>query len=111
IVGREVAVLGMRLVARGEGFAVPVSELGKAKMVLQVCAAALLILASRYPALLLPGTVALWLVLLFALISAARYLVQFWRGLEAASRQSAPLVIVRPNDEEREERDVAAQQR
>ncbi len=106
IVGREVLVVGLRAIAAAQGFSVPVSDLGKIKMVLQVCAAALLILSSRYEILAAMGTVALWLVVFFASVSAARYLVQFWRGLNARGRQRQPELVVVPAPEE--ERDVVA---
>jgi CDP-diacylglycerol--glycerol-3-phosphate 3-phosphatidyltransferase len=106
IVGREVLVVGLRAIAAAQGFSVPVSDLGKIKMVLQVCAAALLILSSRYEILAAMGTVALWLVVFFALVSAARYLVQFWRGLNARGRQRRPELVVVPAPEQ--ERDVVA---
>lgn len=103
IVGREVLVVGLRAIAAAQGFSVPVSDLGKIKMVLQVCAAALLILSSRYEILAAMGTVALWLVVFFALVSAARYLIQFWRGLNGRGRQRRPeLVVVASPDQERD---------
>lgn len=106
IVGRELAVQGLRTIAAAEGFTVAVSELGKAKMALQVCAVGLLILGGRHSVLQLPGTVALWLVVLFALVSAARYFAEFQRGLgERRQQRRARLVVVRPE----KKRDVAAQ--
>lgn len=106
IVGREVLVVGLRAIAAAQGFSVPVSDLGKIKMVLQVCAAALLILSGRYEILAAMGTVALWLVVFFALVSAARYLIQFWRGLNGRGRQRRPQLVVVPSPEQ--ERDVVA---
>jgi CDP-diacylglycerol--glycerol-3-phosphate 3-phosphatidyltransferase len=94
IVGREVVVVGLRAIAAAQGFSVPVSDLGKIKMVMQVCAAALLILSSRYKILAAMGTVALWLVVFFALVSAARYLVEFWRGLNGRGKQRPQLVLL-----------------
>lgn len=106
IVGRELAVQGLRTIATAEGFTVAVSDLGKAKMVLQVCAASLLILASRFPELKAVGTVALWLVMFFALVSAVRYFGEFWRRLNGRIKQRrGPLMILRPQKKE----DVAAQ--
>lgn len=106
IVGRELAVLGLRTIATAEGFTVPVSDLGKAKMVLQVLAAGLLILGSRDPALENLGTVALWLVVLTALISAVRYFAEFWRRLDGRIKERRQkLLIVRPQKKS----DVAAQ--
>jgi CDP-diacylglycerol--glycerol-3-phosphate 3-phosphatidyltransferase len=101
IIGREVVVIGLRAVAAAQGFSVPVSELGKIKMVMQVCAAALLILGNRYEVLAGMGTVALWLVVFFALVSAARYFHQFWRGLNARSEQRRAQLLVLPPPEKR----------
>jgi phosphatidylglycerophosphate synthase len=75
---------------------VPVSELGKIKMVLQVCAAALLILSSRFEILKAMGTVALWLVVFFAMVSAARYMFQFWRGLTNSERHTELIILPPP---------------
>ncbi len=96
IVGREVLVTGLRAIAAAQGFAVPVSDLGKVKMVLQVCAAALLILGSRFETLAAMGTVALWLVVIFALVSAFRYTVEFWRGLDRMRQRREQLTVVPP---------------
>src|SRR5258708_3806463 len=51
IIGREFTVLGLRNIASAEGFTIAASALGKTKMVLQVCAVALLIAGSRYVSL------------------------------------------------------------
>ncbi len=106
IVGREIAVQGLRIIATAEGFTVAVSDLGKLKMVLQVCAAAILIPSSAYPQLHPWGTLALWLVMLSALISAARYFAEFWRNLDDRVKQRrAKLLLVPPSKKQ----DVAAQ--
>lgn len=101
IIGREVVVIGLRAVAAAQGFSVPVSDLGKIKMVMQVCAAALLILGHRFEVLAGMGTVALWLVVFFALLSAARYVRQFWRGLNDRSQQRRAQLLVLPPPEKR----------
>ena len=107
IVGREVAVMGLRAIAITQGFSIPVSDLGKLKMVSQVCAAALLILGSRYAVLSVAGEAALWLVVVFALVSAARYFLEFWRGLDdrVKQRRRAQLLVV-PSAPEKQ--DIAA---
>lgn len=106
IVGRELAVLGLRTIATAEGFTVAVSDLGKVKMVLQVCAASLLILVSRFPQLELLGTMTLWLVVFFALLSAVRYFIEFWRHLDdRIKKRRAKLLIVQPQKKQ----DVVAQ--
>src|SRR3981081_1755296 len=48
IIGREFTVLGLRNIASAEGFTIEASTLGKTKMVLQVCAVAVLIVGGRY---------------------------------------------------------------
>ncbi len=107
IIGREIAVQGLRIIATAEGFTVAVSDLGKLKMVLQVCAAAILIPAHRFPELLPAGTLALWLVMLSALVSAVRYFAEFWRHLDDRVKQRrAKLLIVHPPAKKQ---DVAAQ--
>ena len=52
IIGREFTVLGLRNIASAEGFTIAASALGKTKMVLQVCAVAVLIAGAsrRLPA-------------------------------------------------------------
>lgn len=102
IVGREVAVSGLRAIAAAQGFAVPVSDLGKLKMVLQVCAAALLILSGRFEVLAAMGKVALWLVVFFALLSAVRYGREFWRGLDARLRERRTPLVLLPRPDRRD---------
>jgi CDP-diacylglycerol--glycerol-3-phosphate 3-phosphatidyltransferase len=79
IVGRELAVTGFRSIAAGRGVVIPASTLGKWKMVLQVVAIFLLLLGRRHPVLQGPALVALWLVVLVALVSAADYFQSCWR--------------------------------
>lgn len=87
IVGREFAVLGLRNIASAEGFTITASELAKAKMVLQVAAVSFIVLGSRYARLRSVGDIALWLVLIFALISAEQYFRDFWRKLDVRVKQ------------------------
>ena len=82
IVGREFAVNGLRNVASSQGFAIDASELGKLKMVSQVAAITLLILGSQYPAFATFGYIALWVVVLFALLSAIDYFRSFWAKID-----------------------------
>ncbi len=51
IIGREFAVTGLRNVAAGRGVVIAASVLGKGKMVSQVVAIFLLLLATRFPVL------------------------------------------------------------
>jgi len=94
IVGREFAVLGLRHIASAEGFTIDVSELGKAKMVFQVVAVSLIVLANRYPLLHPLATLALWLVLIFAVVSAMLYFLSFWRKLDIRIKQQRTGLLI-----------------
>jgi len=116
IVGREFAVSGLRAVASAQGFVLSASDLGKTKMVLQVAAITAIVLENHY--LFLKsyhlGVILLWLVVLFALASAAQYFWDFRKKLETGDkRPQGSLVIFQPGkdeviERESEERDVAA---
>lgn len=116
IVGRELAVSGLRASASAEGFALEASELGKTKMVLQVVAITVIVLERHFTVIgdFHLGLVLLWLVMLFALASAAQYFWSFWKKLSADARQRGPrAVIFRVGEDvqekkEPQERDVAA---
>jgi CDP-diacylglycerol--glycerol-3-phosphate 3-phosphatidyltransferase len=78
IIGRELAVTGLRNLAYSRGIAMPASPLGKVKMAGQVVTIIALILGDVYwPELLIVGQVGLWVVVLLALISAADYFLRF----------------------------------
>src|SRR5258708_25834085 len=61
IVGREFTVQGLRSIASTEGFTISASLIGKTKMVLQVCAVAVLIAGARHPSLKPLALLLLWL--------------------------------------------------
>ncbi len=82
IIGREFAVSGLRSIAASAGYTIEASELGKTKMVAQVVAIALVIGGVRWPALSEYGMMAMWAVVLFALVSAADYFLKFWRVVD-----------------------------
>jgi CDP-diacylglycerol---glycerol-3-phosphate 3-phosphatidyltransferase len=79
IIGREFLVTGLRNVAAGRGVLIPASPMGKGKMVAQVVAIFLLLLGRRYELLQLPALVALWVVVVLALVSGVDYFRLFWR--------------------------------
>jgi CDP-diacylglycerol--glycerol-3-phosphate 3-phosphatidyltransferase len=91
IIGREFTVLGLRNIASAEGLTIAASALGKTKMVLQVCAVAVLIGANRYPSLKLLANILLWLVVISALVSAAQYFFRFWGQLDDRIKQRRKL--------------------
>lgn len=80
IVGREFVVSGLRSILAVHGVALPASTWGKLKTLSQIVAIVLLILTrsldrwGRYGFL---GVVALWISMLFALVSAFGYLARF----------------------------------
>lgn len=110
IIGREFAVSGLRAIAAAEGYSLEVSELGKTKMVSQVVAITVIMLEKRHPLLRPLGGVLLYLVVLFALASAAQYFFSFWKRLDVRvkGKPSLPHFVVRSEEKKREENDVAA---
>jgi CDP-diacylglycerol--glycerol-3-phosphate 3-phosphatidyltransferase len=91
IIGREFTVLGLRNIASAEGFTIAASLLGKTKMVLQVCAVAVLIASDQHPLLVPLAKVLLWLVVISALVSAAQYFLKFWGQLDDRIKQRRKL--------------------
>jgi len=91
IIGREFTILGLRNIASAEGFTIAASTLGKTKMVLQVCAVAVLIAGARHPSLRPVSNVLLWLVVISALVSAAQYFHRFWNQLDDRIKQRRKL--------------------
>ena len=86
IIGREFAVTGLRSIAAAQGFTIDASELGKIKMVTQVAAITLLILGmpggATVPIFHTLGRIALYFVVLFALLSAVGYFRTFWTKID-----------------------------
>lgn len=74
IIGRELAVTALRSLASSRGRPFPASPLGKIKMVAQVLTVLFLLVGHRHsPALFLAGQVALWVVVVTAIVSAFDY--------------------------------------
>jgi CDP-diacylglycerol--glycerol-3-phosphate 3-phosphatidyltransferase len=94
IVGREFTVQGLRSIASTEGFTINASILGKTKMVLQVCAVAVLIAGARHPSLKPLALLLLWLVVASALVSAAQYFLRFWGQLDDRIKQRRKLRLL-----------------
>jgi len=89
VVGREFAVSGMRSIAAARGLIIGASPWGKFKTASQVVAITLLILTNtlerwgRYGFL---GVLALWVVVVLALISAVDYFVRFARSVDLGEK-------------------------
>lgn len=94
IIGREFTVLGLRNIAQAEGFTIEASVLGKTKMVLQVCAVAVVIVGARHPSLKPLALLLLWLVVASALTSAAQYFLRFWGHVDDRIKQRRRLSMM-----------------
>jgi CDP-diacylglycerol--glycerol-3-phosphate 3-phosphatidyltransferase len=101
----------MRAIASAGGWTIPASELGKTKMVFQVVAITVIVLERRLPLIRPLGEVLLWMVVVFALASAAQYFWLFWKRLDAGVKRPASsrnVVVLSTDEKEPEEKDVAA---
>jgi len=82
IIGRELAISGLRIVAADQGVKIPASPLGKYKTTVQMVTVILLILGpeilGEYFVL---GEVGLWLVVVLSLLSAGQYFANSWKVL------------------------------
>jgi CDP-diacylglycerol--glycerol-3-phosphate 3-phosphatidyltransferase len=90
VVGREFAVTGLRSIAAEQGIVISASAWGKAKMASQITAISLLILSERYEWTLLPGRIALWIVVAVAIISGADYFRHFLQRVVSFSGPTQP---------------------
>ncbi len=96
IVGRELAITGLRSIAARQGLTIDASELGKIKMVSQVLAVTLIILSNLVFWLKPLSLAALWLTVIFALASAVDYFRKFWKAVGIrgqASRGEKPVLL------------------
>ena len=81
IIGREFAVDSLRAIAAQQGVTIAASPLGKTKTVSQVIAVSLLILSFELGEYKFIAELSLWVVMLFALVSAVDYFIKFSRAL------------------------------
>ena len=86
IIGRDLAVTGLRAVAAARNIIIPAGTLGKYKLGAQVVAVSILILRERFDWLEAPGQIALWVVVLLAAVSAVQYFIDFWNRVGVAER-------------------------
>ena len=82
IVGREFAISGLRSIAAAEGYTIRASDLGKTKMVAQVTAISFLLVSIRHRPLAVVAYWMMWLVVVFAVLSAIGYFRKFWRKVD-----------------------------
>ena len=108
IVGREFAVSGLRGIAQAAGFTIEASELAKAKTVMQVVSIVALLLGVRFQPLRPVATVALVMVVIFAVISAVGYFLKFWQKVDVGIKQRRiRLLLLRNRRRQRAKGDVA----
>jgi len=88
IIGREFAVSGLRSIAAQQGVTIAASPLGKTKTVAQVVAISLLIVGYELGEFKFIGELALWVVMLFALVSGVDYFIKFSRAVLKGRRGS-----------------------
>jgi CDP-diacylglycerol---glycerol-3-phosphate 3-phosphatidyltransferase len=90
IIGREFAVTVLRSLAHARGATMPASPLGKIKMIAQVVAILALILGQDHlQGFVVIGQIALWVVVLTALVSAVDYFRRFGSFLHPKAAEAA----------------------
>jgi CDP-diacylglycerol--glycerol-3-phosphate 3-phosphatidyltransferase len=82
IIGREFAISGLRSIAAAEGYTIKASDLGKTKMVAQVTAISFLLVSIHHRPLAELAYWMMWVVVLFAVLSAIGYFRKFWRKVD-----------------------------
>jgi len=83
IIGREVAITGLRGIASAEGIVIAASRWGKAKMILQSLALGALMLHYEYQGINfhILGIILLWIALVITLWSGIDYFYKFYREM------------------------------
>jgi CDP-diacylglycerol---glycerol-3-phosphate 3-phosphatidyltransferase len=94
IIGREFLVSGLRSIAASEGFTIQASDLGKAKMLVQIVSVVAAIIDHHWAHLpwyflslrVHPIAVAfIWVMVALSLVSAADYFIAFWSKIDRSS--------------------------
>jgi CDP-diacylglycerol--glycerol-3-phosphate 3-phosphatidyltransferase len=105
IVSREFAVSALRYVALTEGITIAASDLGKTKMVAQVIAVSLLLMAPYSPLIDTLAYISLWLVVLITIWSMVDYFRSFWKRPEAPVKsEDDELIVLEENLRQTEQR-------
>jgi CDP-diacylglycerol---glycerol-3-phosphate 3-phosphatidyltransferase len=83
LIGRELAVTGLRAIASSEGIVIPADTAGKYKLFIQVSAIVLLILnfETSYISFWVWGTLLLWVSMILAIVSAIQYVILYSRQI------------------------------
>jgi CDP-diacylglycerol--glycerol-3-phosphate 3-phosphatidyltransferase len=94
IIGRELAISGLRPIAADQGITIPSSSLGKYKTTVQMFTVILLLLGPSYlgehflVGEIFVGEIGLCLVVVLSLVSAAQYFLGFWKQLARSGKPS-----------------------
>ncbi len=95
VLGRELAVTGLRNLALSRGLVIAASPLGKAKMVSQVVAIFLLLLSRPWPLLQSLAVISLWVALGTTVVSGIDYFRRFF--FDGARNEKGPAVRPGPS--------------
>lgn len=81
IIGREMAITGLRAMAASEGIIIPAENMGKYKVGAQITAVLCLVLDYHLGTEWISdfGRLALWLAMVLAVYSGMQYVVNYWR--------------------------------
>jgi len=87
IIGRELAVTGLRAIASSSGIVIAADDAGKYKMVIQTVSIVLLILGTKVGPVNLHvwGTFLLWISMILAVLSGIQYFVIFLKQADSES--------------------------
>lgn len=110
LIGREFAVTGLRGIAAAEGYTIKASDLGKTKMVVQVIAISLSLVALLYPEWQTFANWWMYGVVFFSLVSAIQYFQHFWRHVDEktkARRRVELLELEREQNRQRRQQTLA----
>ncbi|HET6466652.1 MAG TPA: CDP-diacylglycerol--glycerol-3-phosphate 3-phosphatidyltransferase [Nitrospiria bacterium] len=89
IIGRELAVTGLRAIASSSGIVIAADEAGKYKMVIQTISIGLLILEFKFGHFDFHvwGTFLLWISMILAILSGVQYFVKFLTQIDPTEIQ------------------------
>jgi len=119
IIGREFLISGLRSIAASEGFTIEASELGKFKMVVQIVSIVATIFALHWnywdfgffimPVRLI-AHIAIWFMVAVSVISAADYIVGFWKKIDkrVERRRRRPFILSRRKKKQQQMRSAEA---
>jgi len=81
MIGREMGITGLRAFLAAERIVLPAGRLGKWKMAFQIIALSLLFVAREHLYFAFAGHTAIYIALVFSLLSAYFYVSEFWSHL------------------------------